>query len=226
MPPSAPWQDLPPEEPHPLARLTREGWRVRLGPVHRSGARYFQVWEGQRLLAAGLCRTGPFPAGNWVEVMSTDPTLSPHEEARLARALVHLLPPGGHLMWEYETRPATAQDLERGVPPLLTELGSLLFCAGLEGGFRDWYIPEGWNEGPRKLQAFRPLDEAHRRKALSALAREALAFLSSPKGKALREEAHFRERARAALERLAGALRGTALGEEVRRALEALTSPG
>jgi len=222
MEPREAWVDLSPQAPHPLARLVREGMRVRLGPAHRSGARYFQVLEGGRLLLAGLFRTGLFPAGNWAEVMGTALDLPPEEEERLGRRLVECLPPGGHLMWEYETRSATARDLERGVPPMLTELGLLLFRAGLEGGFRDWYIPEGWSEGPRKLQAFRPLDEAHRRRALIALSGEVLTFLERPQGRAFLADASARWRARRALGRLAEALVGVPEGEALRRVLERL----
>lgn len=230
----------PPEEAPlrgPLARLHRrplEGHRLLLvlGPLNRVGARYFQLWlegpEGQRgqaPLLTALHHQGPHPAQNWVEVVDLAGEvplqgvafrLTPDGEEALLRLLIGLLPPGGHIMVPYEgpRHEETRRALEGGVPPILTPLGLLLHRAGACAGLRDWYIPEGWLEGPRKLQAFRPLDTAHLRRAATAMAGEALRFLGSPEGRRYLQEAGARERARQALALLAEG------APELREALE------
>jgi hypothetical protein len=46
--------------------------------------------------------------------------------------------------------------------------------------FRDWYIPEGGREGPRKLQGFKPLDGAIAREKAQQLRREMAELLARP----------------------------------------------
>jgi hypothetical protein len=92
--------------------------------------------------------------------------LSLHAE-RLDREIFRLLgetiPPGGHLMVSYEgdqdVHRETLRELAKGVPPVATSLGHLLFF----GGFRhvkDWYLAEGGMEGPRKLWGEKAPDTA------------------------------------------------------------------
>lgn len=129
---------------------------------------------------------------------------------RLFRALGRLVPPNGRLMVAYElfARPGllhrqTQLELERGAPPLATPLGGLLYVAGCWLNIRDWYIPEGGREGPRKLQGNRPLDTAHlRRRAGEALA-DLSAFLTEQRNRPTPELAAAEQRAR----RLLAALR-------------------
>jgi hypothetical protein len=75
----------------------------------------------------------------------------------LFQMLAALVPPGGHLMVEYDSpfHEATARMLTLGYPPVTTPLGRRLFQAGVRS-YRDWYISEGGREGPRKLQGFKP----------------------------------------------------------------------
>ena len=102
-------------------------------------------------------------------------------EKRLFRLLSGLIPPGGHLMLEYES--PGQRDSERvltlGYPPVSSPLGYLLFGAGCLA-FRDWYISEGGREGPRKLQGFKPLDEDVARQRTAALRAEMTVLLSAP----------------------------------------------
>jgi len=76
-------------------------------------------------------------------------------EAGLVNLIGKIIPPGGHLMVEYETagQNETHAELLLRVPPAASYLGSLMFRAGFRGEFKDWYISEGGHEGPRKLQA-------------------------------------------------------------------------
>lgn len=89
-------------------------------------------------------------------------------EERLIAHLGHLIPPGGHLMVDYESagQELTMRELALRVPPSATHLGSLMFYAGLRGKFKDWYFSEGGNEGPRKLQANKSPNQAAARSAM------------------------------------------------------------
>lgn len=76
-------------------------------------------------------------------------------EAGLIRLLGQLIPPGGHLMIDYDSggQDQTMSELVLQVPPAASYLGELMFRAGFCGQFKDWYFSEGGHEGPRKLQA-------------------------------------------------------------------------
>jgi hypothetical protein len=74
----------------------------------------------------------------------------------------------------------TEQSYRLGIPPGATPVGELLINAGCVAGFKDWYIAEGGNEGPRKLQAEKPPNEAARTEALTAMARSLTAYLARP----------------------------------------------
>ncbi len=193
---------LPPDE-HPLAGLHQQKLGphrllVLLGPKNSVGARYFQLFlvdpQGRlsrQPLALGLWNSGPFPGYNWVELARYDarPTFDGERldlaaarlDRRLFRLLSQLVPPGGHLMVEYES--PGQRDSERilglGYPPVTSPLGYLLFQAGCRS-FRDWYISEGGREGPRKLQGFKPLDAADAQAKTERLRRELSELLSRP----------------------------------------------
>ncbi|MBI4232864.1 MAG: DUF1122 family protein [Chloroflexi bacterium] len=232
----------PPAAEHPFARLHgaslgQSTLAVLLGPTNRVGAHYFQAYlldpeQGfsQDPILTGLHHRGRYPATNWVEVMalatearSPDGQAVAVDETEIFRLLVALLPPGGHLMCEYESpqRAETMQALNQGAPPVLTPLGAAMFNAGCTAGFKDWYISEGWTEGPRKLQGFKPLGEEHWREGSEAMAREVLGFLSSQAGQRyLAASPDAAARARTALAGLP--LREIGLQEEVRGVLQRL----
>ena len=181
------WQPASERPDHPLAAIDGAslggGLRltVLLGPRSAVGSSYFRCGldgpEGQTAAPVifGLQNSGPWPGFNWVEVLdySDAPPLagggvqpvSPEVERALFGQLAGLVPTGGHLMAEYESRPrtSTARALAAGVPPVATPLGALLFDLGCGVAFRDWYISEGGREGPRKLQGFRATNEEHAR---------------------------------------------------------------
>jgi hypothetical protein len=193
----------PPDDDHPLAAL--QGQRLgdhRLvllfGPKNNVGSRYFQlllVDGGGRLsdaaLAMGLHNSGPYPGFNWVELATYDAWPAFHGkiadlaaeglDIRLFDLLSGLVPPGGHVMVEYES--PSQRDTERivtlGYPPATSPLGYLMFLAGCRS-YRDWYISEGGREGPRKLQGFKPLNEAIALEKIAALRRELMSLLKRP----------------------------------------------
>ena len=103
-------------------------------------------------------------------------------EAEFVKLLGTLVPPGGHLMIEYESsgQSATHAELLLRVPPAASYLGFLMFQAGFRGEFKDWYISEGGHEGPRKLQANKSPTPAAARVALRAHRAELKAFVKPP----------------------------------------------
>lgn len=189
---------------HPLARL--QGLPVGalrlvvlLGPKNNVGARYFQIFGvhvsgklAQPRIALGMFNSGPFPAFNWVELTHYEPRLAAGEttldlareehELSLFQALSSLVPPGGHLMVEYDSpaHEATARILSQGYPPACSPLGFRLFQVGVRS-YRDWYIAEGGREGPRKLQGFKPLNEEIARDRNQSLLRELEVVLAGPR---------------------------------------------
>jgi len=178
---------------------------VLLGPKNRFGARYFQIFlldnQGQASeppVVVGLYSSGPYPSYNWVEVISLAEYVtfaSPSEgrgsmldvrssglDRELLKRIADLIPPGGHIMIEYDSpeQQETARALNVGIPPAATLLGYLMYSIGCGMGFRNWYFAEGGSEGPRKLQGYKPLHEEHARERAQDLARELLAFLERP----------------------------------------------
>jgi hypothetical protein len=103
-------------------------------------------------------------------------------EAGLVNLLGTLVPPGGHLMLEYESpgQNETHTALLLRVPPAASYLGSLMFRAGFRGDLKDWYIFEGGHEGPRKLQANKSPNPAEARAALRRHRTELAAFIKRP----------------------------------------------
>jgi hypothetical protein len=170
------------------------------GRTSRFGALYFSLHLerngclSREPVLMGLYHSGPYPSYNWIEVAQVNEhltfeardagpgaALDAPDLRRLMALLRELIPPGGHLMLEYESPrwASTARALNLGAPPAATELGELLRAAGCATSIRNWYIPEGGHEGPRKLQGFKPLDEGRARSAREARDRELRDFLTS-----------------------------------------------
>jgi hypothetical protein len=192
-------------EGHPLLglegrRLAGGRLRLLLGPTSRFGALYFRLHlerDGclsREPVLIGLYHSGPYPGYNWIEVAQVNDHLTFEARGvepaiaiaaaglrRLMALLGELIPPGGHLMLEYESPrwALTARALNLGAPPAATELGELLRAAGCAAHIRNWDIAEGGREGPRKLQGFKPLDEGRARSAREARDRELRDFLAS-----------------------------------------------
>lgn len=194
---------MSPESEHPLHRL--DGRRLgphrlrldRVRPAEKSGwTRFDLVLAGKKSDFAPPVVEGLYSAGGrgvlpWIEVLAYEPTLRRGEETLelpalgweqpLFAALGELIPPGGHLMVGCETSPhqETYQALLKGVPPVATPLGFVLF----QSGFRKvkfFYLAEGGWEGQQKLWAEKPLNDAMHREWEAATARELRSFLSAP----------------------------------------------
>jgi hypothetical protein len=119
-------------------------------------------------------------------------------EDELIAIMGAVIPPGGHLMIDYESggQEQTLDELRLRVPPAATSLGARMLAAGLVGAFKDWYFSEGGHEGPRKLQANKPPDAAAARRAIADRIRELRGFLEAPLPKE-RAQAEIVARARA-----------------------------
>lgn len=100
-------------------------------------------------------------------------------EAGVVGVLGAIVPPGGHMMVDYENsgQEETFAELVLRVPPPASHLGALMFRAGFRGLFKDWYFSEGGHEGPRKLQANKSPNAAEARRAMAAHREELAAFV-------------------------------------------------
>ena len=173
-----------------------------LGPKNAVGSRSVQLFladSAGRLaseeLALGLHGAGPYPAFNWAELTQFQEQLTFGDdtldlwatglEYQLFAALSALVPPGGHIMAEYDspTHRPTERILTLRYPPAMSPIGYVLFEAGARS-YRDWYISEGGREGPRKLQAFKPLNDAIAREKTEALRSDVEAALAAPENPA------------------------------------------
>lgn len=92
-------------------------------------------------------------------------TLSKNKiDQQIFNLLSEIIPPGGHLMFVYEVsfespfHQETQQGLLRGIPPVLTPQGDILFHSGFRW-VKDWYLAEGGHEGLRKLWGEKPFNE-------------------------------------------------------------------
>jgi hypothetical protein len=103
-------------------------------------------------------------------------------ETAIINLLGEIVPPGGHLMVDYENpgQEETFAELNLRVPAAASYLGALMFQAGFRGQFKDWYFSEGGHEGPRKLQANKSPDAAAARRALKTHREELADFLKRP----------------------------------------------
>jgi len=97
-------------------------------------------------------------------------------EDLLLDLLASRMGPAGRLYIEYEWDPATSRELELGIPPPITRLGYKLLTRGFTW-FKDWYYPEGFMEGGRKLEAEKPLTPEHARRHLEEIARDVLELM-------------------------------------------------
>jgi len=186
---------------HPLAQLDGKPFvdatlEIMLGPKNRFGAHYFQIilrdrtGETSQPLLLALHHSGLYPSHNWIEVIGLTRKLNFLErEISLAETdleslfgyLSALIPPGGHMMVEYESDgwEETRLSIACGIPPVATPLGSMLFRVGCGVAFKDWHFAEGGSEGPRKLQGYKALNEEHRCTKAGEMAAELRSFLQS-----------------------------------------------
>jgi hypothetical protein len=127
----------------------------------------------------GIYSGGGRGVTGWIEVGAYQPVvhfegqghpsetlvLSENEiDQQVFNLLSEIVPPGGHLMFVYEVpyespfHQETEEGLRKGIPPVSTPQGILLFHSGCRW-VKNWYLAEGGNEGLRKLWGEKPLNE-------------------------------------------------------------------
>jgi hypothetical protein len=215
------------EVQHPLCRLQDRNLGtyelvVTIGQKHKSGASYFYLFlrdssgaVSRQPVVFGLHHQGRYPSYNWIEVISLSPRvsfesgkaidISMAETQQLFHYLAELIPPGGHMMVEYDSpeQQETARSLALGIPPVATPLGYMMFLAGCGDSFKDWHFAEGGCEGPRKLQGYKALHEQHAERRANETVAELTAFIAgTSEGKISGLEKAARDRALAVLNKL------------------------
>lgn len=81
---------------------------------------------------------------------------------------------------EYTDDKETSFGLTYNFPPATTRLGNILFNLDFTW-FKDWYFPEGGNEGNQKLQGEKPLNEESKKKHVKRIKFEINSFLKENK---------------------------------------------
>ena len=113
--------------------------------------------------------------GEWVEVFGIKPKLK-NEYAffgsSIEKAVLNAITPYfSKVFIEYFEDKETTKELQKGVPPALSRLGSELLKRGYTY-FRDWYIPEGLMEGGHKIQAEKPKNEEIKKRHIENILEE------------------------------------------------------
>ncbi|MFW6081287.1 MAG: DUF1122 family protein [Desulfosalsimonas sp.] len=150
---------------------------------------YFRSQEDEcRLMHASLFfgRSGIF--NPWVELYNIQNPLTVNNitfalfdsdlEYSLIGLFLRALEPGGKIFAEYENDPETAKALKLGVPPPVSRMGHILFQNGATW-FKDWYYPEGFMEGGRKLQGEKPLTSQAKNRHIDSIREELQDFLKT-----------------------------------------------
>jgi len=136
---------------------------VLLGIKNRFGASYFQVLlrnesgeVSHQPVVAGLHNQGKYPSYNWIEIISLPSRVSFSSgkqvldiptsglAQQLFQYLADLIPPGGHMMVEYDSpeQQNTARSLALGIPPVATPLGYMLVLVVVVLALRTGILPK------------------------------------------------------------------------------------
>lgn len=97
-------------------------------------------------------------------------------EKIMLRKISENLDEGGRIFVEYSEDEETRFGLVRGYPEVITRLGYELYKHDYTW-FKDWYYPEGFNEGGEKLQAEKPIDKEHEQNHHKRIREEVKNFL-------------------------------------------------
>ncbi|AAK40445.1 DUF1122 domain-containing protein [Saccharolobus solfataricus] len=93
----------------------------------------------------------------WLEIDYYPILRNENLEVIFFKVVYNFLSPGGKLFVTYIRDNETRERLYIGKHPVETPLGFSLLSAGFTW-FKDWYFPEGGNEGFPKLQANKPIN--------------------------------------------------------------------
>jgi hypothetical protein len=131
----------------------------------------FLVYVDNKLVGRAFYFSGRDYYKPWLE-LDYDPWL---RDAKIEDCFFHFiylfLPPGGKFFVTYIKDSETRKMLQQGYSPTDTPLGFSLLKAGFTW-FKDWYFPEGGNEGAPKLQANKALTAEEELRELKELLEE------------------------------------------------------
>lgn len=185
--------------PHDLMAVLNQGLPVNGGTLYAYAVtpgrfreesniemHYRQGSQDYYLLYAKVFKGRPPDYGPWVELYSINRTLAiggrkveyfdSIYEARVLETFSMEPGPGARLFVEYYNDHETRNQLQSGLPVVLSRLGAKMFKLGYTW-FKDWYFPEGFLEGTQKLQGERPHDAAARSRHLAAISNDLSEFL-------------------------------------------------
>jgi hypothetical protein len=118
-----------------------------------------------------------FNINRYIKLETTIEYFDSKIEKHLLELFSRFLGKGEKIYVEYNNDRETSYGLTYGFPPAVTRLGYKLFNLGFTW-FKDWYFPEGGNEGGQKLQGEKPLGKKSKNKQLMKIHDEVLAFLN------------------------------------------------
>ena len=127
----------------------------------------------------------------WVELFAISPELSfvnfqlqyfdSKVEDKILEIFGKSLGPGENIYVEYEQDKETLYIEQHGIAMPISRLGYKLLKNGFTW-FKDWYFPEGYLEGSRKLQGEKPLNEKIKLSQLKRIQHEVRESLRKLKG--------------------------------------------
>lgn len=169
-----------------------DGFTLKIGELKEGrimGHRYASLYVVSKehksfLMVLGIYEGKPPYYLPWIEWFSIDPSaladkfFGSEVEKDLLELCASKLPEGGKLFVEYSEDEETGKELNFGVPPPVTRMGFLMLYRGFTW-FKDWYFPEGFNEGGQKLQGEKPLDRERRDAHMEVIRREVEGFMAA-----------------------------------------------
>lgn len=190
---------------HPLKKAEGElgnhfRIRIRIKQLRKAEQSFFQVFiidkhgkESRQPVFEGLYSLGIEPdIDGWIDGHYYENARFEKESINLSEAglvselfkkLGRTLKTSWSFMVAYETfgetsrtLQETSQGLNCGIPPVATPIGYLLFNTG-RVKIKDWYFPEGGNEGLPKLEGIGAVDREHAARMRKETAKELKLFL-------------------------------------------------
>ncbi len=122
----------------------------------------------------------------WIEVTNINKTINLDKKIKyfdseievfMLKLVSNYISNGEKVYIEYSNDIETSFGLTYNFPPAITRLGNKLFKLDFTW-FKDWYFPEGGNEGGQKLQGEKPLDGQSKNRHLKKIKLEINNFLN------------------------------------------------
>ncbi|BFI76404.1 DUF1122 family protein [Sulfurisphaera ohwakuensis] len=139
-----------------IGKLTIESKDI--AQTHIKELKRFTVYVNNREVGLAFYFEGRGYYLPWLEIDYSPWLRKEGIEDEFFKFIYNFLPAGGKLFVTYVRDKETREMLLKGYSPVDTPLGFSLLKAGFTW-FKDWYYPEGGNEGSPKLQANKPLSK-------------------------------------------------------------------